>query len=185
MYSPRLSDPDFLQRSENYWFYGIVLSCICYGLNLALSLSCIRLLSPQFRFTSKKDRALYVGDTTSEWRKVYPLAEVFLLLGFATASIIPVILVGKGTFDGTMSLSGSPAQYLVRHVFQNVTTLRVAYVTSILCHIFTSIHRVSYDLLLPSTCHSQFFLFRSERIVLFSHLRWEPFVREVLCGMGR
>jgi apolipoprotein N-acyltransferase len=143
MYPPHFSDPEFLQRSENYWFYGIVLSCMCYGLNFALSLSCMRLLFPQLRSLSKRNCPLNVVYPNSEWRGLYLLGFVFLLFGFATASMTPVVIVGKGAFNGTMYLPGGPAQYLVEHVFQNVTTLRVAYVVSILCHICTSIHLVS------------------------------------------
>jgi hypothetical protein len=148
MYPPHLSDPDFLQRSENYWFYGIVLSCMCYGLNLALALSCTRLLLLQLRSSSKKDGPMRVLHSNSERVNFYSLGSVFLLVGFATASMIPVVIVGKGAFSGTMDSSGGPAQYLVKHVFQDVTTLRVAYVASILCHIFISLRLVS-NIILP------------------------------------
>jgi hypothetical protein len=186
MYPPNFSDPVFLQQSENYWFYGIVLSCMCYGLNFALSLSCMRLLFPQLRSPSKKNYPLNVVNSNSERGNFYLLGLVFLLFGFATASMTPVVIVGKGAFNGTIDLPGGPAQYLMEHVFQNVTTLRVAYVVSILCHICTSIRLVGNSnppVIQPDI--DNFSFSRLEFISFCRNMQWRDiFVEQLYCGVG-
>jgi hypothetical protein len=159
MYPPNLADPEFLRRSENYWFYGIVLSSMCYGLNFALAISSMRLLLSQTQFYVRKHSPPSVVDSEIRSRARYSFAFTFLLFGFATASIIPVIIVGKSAYSGAGNPSSGPAQYLVEHVFQNVTTLRVAYVLSIICNICTSLRLVGDSTPLSSDPTPTMFVF--------------------------
>lgn len=123
------SDPDFVQQSEGYWFLGIILAGVDYGINITLLVICANFLRRRI-LEHRRDR---LDPGQYRW-DVISLCYVLVMFGFATSSMVLEIRVTEDAFVELRDLPGGPSFYLCKRVFGRITTLRAGYVTLVLCH---------------------------------------------------
>lgn len=124
------SNSQFVQKSERYWFYGIILTSIGYGINLVLVVACVNLL---YRRVFVKGESSTIDRTRYLW-DIFSLGYTLVMFGFATASMVLEVIIEERAFVEFRKLSGGPSFYLYDNVFGRITTLETGYIILIVCH---------------------------------------------------
>ncbi len=129
------SNPDLVTSSQKYWFHGIIITSIGYGVNVALFILCVILLRRRvFLGTGNVARA---GKTRHRW-DIFSLCYTIIMFGFATANIVLSIIVEERAFVSSWTYPTGPSLALFDSIFGHVTILRPAYVIMVSSHIFSA-----------------------------------------------
>lgn len=129
------SDPDLVASSQKYWFHGITLASIGYGVNLTLFILCLNLL--RRRVFLRRGNVAIADRTRHRW-DIFSLCYTVLIFGFATVNIILEIIVEERAFVQFCTAPAGPSSYLFDNVFGHITILLPAYVVFYSCHIFAA-----------------------------------------------
>lgn len=132
MFPSYFSDPYLVASSQKYWFRGIVLATIGYGVNLTLFISCVNLL--RHRISSGRGDAAGVLDGTRYKWDIFSLCYTNLIFGFATVTIVLEVIVNERAFVQPWISPAGPSIYLFDNVFGHVTILWPAYIAHASSH---------------------------------------------------
>lgn len=130
--APFPTDPSFPLRSERYWFRSIILANICYGITSALYLVCVQLLVCRIAGWTKPKPVQIIAP--SRRGDIFSLFFTTFIFACCTTSILVEGISGENAYVDFRGVAGGPSKYLFDHTFTNVTTLRAAYISFLLCH---------------------------------------------------
>ncbi|KAJ3563325.1 hypothetical protein NP233_g9010 [Leucocoprinus birnbaumii] len=121
----------FLARSERYWFRGIILASVGYGIGICLYFACVnRLIS---RITGSNPTQPPLTRTRRRW-DIFSLVYITFMVACSTMSILAEGITGEHAYVDHRSDLGGPPEYFFDHTFQHVTILKAAYISFVLCN---------------------------------------------------
>ncbi|KAF9451899.1 hypothetical protein P691DRAFT_295167 [Macrolepiota fuliginosa MF-IS2] len=123
-------DHQFVLRSERYWFRGIILSSICYGISFALYVACANLLVSRITGSDPSQPPMR---TRRRW-DIFSLVYITFMFACCTISILVVGISGEKAYVDFRTSPGGPSAYFVQHTFSHVTILKAAYISFLLCN---------------------------------------------------
>lgn len=147
MLPPYFADPCFVASSQKYWFRGIILAAIGYGVNFTLFILCANLL--RHHISSRRGDVTGVPDRMRYRWDIFSLCYTTLLFILATVGIVLEAIVSERAFLQSGIPPAGPSIYLFDNVFGHVTILWPVYIAHISSHLLATgllVRSLSQDL---------------------------------------